>query len=196
MRGHPDSATASAFPLSLSGSARRWPSIAKAGQCLHNSGEPALRRREAGPRRGGLQNAKRQPKLPFVLIRGPEPSRRRFLAGITLAELLDATCSVDDFLLARIERVACRAHFNVQRLVDRRARRKSVAAAARHLDLAVLRMDTGFHQAPVRWAGRGPVAPTAPRCILLTTFNGLADNRPAEPENYARVCAALQHHDT
>src|SRR6266542_6079576 len=79
----------------------------------------------------GRYNAKRQPKLPFALIRKPESSRRRFLARVALAEFLDATGGVDDFLLARIERVARRAHFDVQGLVDRRARHERVAATAR-----------------------------------------------------------------
>jgi len=128
---------------------------AKAGQYLHNSREPGLQPRQTGRWRGRY-NAKRQPKLPFGLIRKAETSRCRFLARVTLAEFLDAACGVDDLLFACIERVACRAHFDVQRLVDRRARRKRVAAAARHLDFAVLRMDTGFHRAPVRWGRPRP----------------------------------------
>jgi hypothetical protein len=138
---------------------------------------------------GAAYNAKRQPKLPFVLVRKPQPSRRRFLARVTLAELLDATCSVDDFLLARIERVACRAHFDVQRFVDRRTRRKRVAAAARHLDLAVLRMDTGFHQAPVRWADRGPVASAARLFETIECFQRLSRCAPGRIEE---LCAGLR----
>src|SRR5438067_5209112 len=73
-------------------------------------------------------------------------SRRRLgFLSVTLAEFFDAPGGVDDLLLAGVERVAGRAHFDVQRLVDRRTRLERDAAAARHIDFAVLRMDVGFH---------------------------------------------------
>jgi len=58
---------------------------------------------------------------------------------VALPELLDAPGGIDDLLLARIERVARRANFHMQRLVDRRAGRECVATTARDLDFAVIR---------------------------------------------------------
>src|SRR5262249_50567514 len=69
-------------------------------------------------------------------------------ARVTLPEFLDPSRGVDDLLLARIERVAGGAHFHVERLVHGRARGERVSAAARHLNLAVLRMNTSFHRTP------------------------------------------------
>src|SRR5437667_10705283 len=70
------------------------------------------------------------------------------LLSVALAELLDATRCIDDLLLAGVERMARRADFNVQRLVDRRARLERDAAAAGHVNFAVLGMDVGFHSLP------------------------------------------------
>src|SRR5437763_3220697 len=75
--------------------------------------------------------------------------RRGGLLPVTLAEFFDAARGIHDLLLARVEGVARRAHFHVQRLVDRRARLERDAAAARHIDLAVLRMNVGFHLSPL-----------------------------------------------
>src|SRR5438874_1419959 len=74
------------------------------------------------------------------------------LAGVLLAELLDPAGGVDDLLLARVERVARRADFHVQRLAERRARREGVAAAAGDLDFLVFGMDLGFHGRSLRLA--------------------------------------------
>jgi hypothetical protein len=65
--------------------------------------------------------------------------------AVFLAETFDATRCVDDFLLAGIERVASRTHFDVQGLAVGRAGLELVAAAASHLDLVVLRVDAFFH---------------------------------------------------
>jgi hypothetical protein len=44
--------------------------------------------------------------------------------------------------------MARRANFDVEGLVDGRTGGERVAAAARYLNLAVLRMNVGFHQTP------------------------------------------------
>src|SRR5690606_17187680 len=51
-------------------------------------------------------------------------------AGVLAAELVDPAGGIDDLLLARIEGVAGRAHFNLQVLAQRRTRLEGVAAAA------------------------------------------------------------------
>src|SRR5574340_615421 len=102
--------------------------------------------RQAAEDRANMQ--KRQPKLPFSGFRR-SASGCGLLARVALAELLDPSGRVDDLLLACVEGMASRAHLDVKRLVDRGARRKRVAAAARHLDFAILRMNTGFHRSPV-----------------------------------------------
>ena len=67
------------------------------------------------------------------------------LAGVLLAELVDAAAGVDDLLLARIEGVAVRADFDLQIVTEGRARVEGVPAAAGHGDLFVLGMDSVFH---------------------------------------------------
>ena len=66
-------------------------------------------------------------------------------AGVLLAELVHATTRVHDLLLARVERVAVRADFNLQVLSEGRHRLKGVPAAALHGDHFVLGMNAGLH---------------------------------------------------
>jgi len=61
--------------------------------------------------------------------------------GVLLAEFIDAAGGVDDLLLARVERVAARAHFDLQVVTQRRARGEAVPAGAGNGDLFVLGMD-------------------------------------------------------
>jgi hypothetical protein len=84
---------------------------------------------------------KRQPAAAFFV--GAEES---LLAdAVFLAELLDAAGRIDDFLLARIERMASRTNFNVQRLVHRGTGGEAIAATARHDNFIVLGVDACFH---------------------------------------------------
>src|SRR5208283_4091990 len=116
-------------------------------------------------------NAKRQPKLPFSLGPLARRSRRRLvLASVALAEFLHPARRIDDLLFARVEGMAGGAHFDVQRLVDRRARREGVTAAARNLNLAVLRVDTGFHRSTCA------VGRARPRCLLVRMDPGGGPN--------------------
>src|SRR6185437_4493722 len=96
---------------------------------------PGFAWRKNGGYAGRLQR-KRQPKLPFRMCGNDNVSGRGRgrLAAVALAELLDAPGRVHDLLLARVERMAGRAHFDVQRLVDRRARGERVATAAGDVD--------------------------------------------------------------
>ena len=64
---------------------------------------------------------------------------------VLLAELVDATRGVEELLLARVERVAVRAHFDLQVVTQRRTRLEGVAAGAAHVDFLVIRMRIGFH---------------------------------------------------
>jgi hypothetical protein len=64
---------------------------------------------------------------------------------VLLPELIDATAGVHDLLLAREERVAARAHFDLQVMAQGRARRERAAAAARNSDLLVIGMNSSFH---------------------------------------------------
>jgi hypothetical protein len=69
----------------------------------------------------------------------------RKLHAVFLAEFLDATGGVHDFLLAGVERVAFGTHFDVQVFAARGAGFKLVAATACYGDGAVVRMNVGFH---------------------------------------------------
>src|SRR5215467_7102633 len=94
---------------------------------------------------------KKAAEAAFFLERWPGTLRRGCfgglgrLPGVLLAEFLDPACGVDDLLLARVERVAGGAHFDVQFLAQRGTGRKGVPAAADHLDFLVFGMDLFFH---------------------------------------------------
>jgi hypothetical protein len=70
----------------------------------------------------------------------------RLLHAITLTELLDAAGGVDDLLLARVERMAGCADFNVQLfLAQRGAGYERAAAGAGHGHFFVIGVNAGFH---------------------------------------------------
>jgi len=68
----------------------------------------------------------------------------RFFA-VFLAEFLDPSGGIHDFLFASIERVTVRAHFNVQRLAHGGTGLESIAATARHGDFLITRVNFCFH---------------------------------------------------
>src|SRR6185436_1083407 len=65
--------------------------------------------------------------------------------AIALAELLHAAGGVHDLLLARVERVAGRAHFYVQLAPEHGFGGEFVAATANDVDFFVVGMDFGLH---------------------------------------------------
>ena len=65
--------------------------------------------------------------------------------AVFAAELVYPTTAINNFLLAGIKRVAGRAHFDCQVFPKRRARGEFVATAAGDFDVAVIRMNVGFH---------------------------------------------------
>jgi hypothetical protein len=67
------------------------------------------------------------------------------LASVLLTEFIDATTSINNLLLAGIERVAVRADFDLQVMTKRRARDERVPATADHCRLFIFGMDSGFH---------------------------------------------------
>ena len=65
---------------------------------------------------------------------------------VTAAEFIDSTGGVDNLLLAGIERVAGRAHFEVQVVVGKGGPRfEAIAATASHGKFFIGRMDVRFH---------------------------------------------------
>jgi hypothetical protein len=89
----------------------------------------------------------------FVLQRGELPkllTTRLFLTSNTAAEALgefvDTTTSVNDFLLASVERVAFATHVYVEfAFTHSRSSYKLVATAAGNCDWNVIRMNFWFH---------------------------------------------------
>jgi hypothetical protein len=65
---------------------------------------------------------------------------------VLLSEFIDATAGIHNFLLARVERMAVGAHFDLQIMADRRASLELIAAGASNCDDFVFWMDTGFHR--------------------------------------------------
>src|SRR5580700_8386766 len=88
-----------------------------------------------------------------TLSSSPRANARRALLGgggrrsgrVFLAELVHAPGGVDDFLLARVEGMAVRAHLDLQIVTESRARLERMAAGAADGDLFVLGVDRGFH---------------------------------------------------
>ncbi len=69
--------------------------------------------------------------------------------GVLFGETLDAAGSINELLLAREERMAVRADFHAQHLaLDCRAGLKRMAASAVHGNGMIVRVNTGFHEAP------------------------------------------------
>src|ERR1700683_1402349 len=79
----------------------------------------------------------------------------RGCAAVLLTELVHAASCVDHLLLAGVERMAVRAHLDLQILAQGRTRLERVAARAGDGDLFVLRMDRGFHGLGSRGSKRG-----------------------------------------
>src|SRR5436305_6975057 len=72
--------------------------------------------------------------------------RWRFrLLAVALVEAVNATGGVNQLLLAREERVALRADFDVYVALLRRARLERVAAGAVNRDVVVVRMNSLLH---------------------------------------------------
>jgi hypothetical protein len=71
---------------------------------------------------------------------------------VFLAEFVHTSAGIDDFLLARIKRVARGAHLNKEILAERRARIELVATTTSYLDVVVIRMNIGFHVLALRSA--------------------------------------------
>jgi large subunit ribosomal protein L31 len=88
-------------------------------------------------------------------------------------KVMDTAGRVHHFLLARIERVAVRAYFDVKLLVGGgRARRELVAAAAGHLHFGVLGVDVVLHGVLVKWTRLPTVECCSPaRCRSRETLN-------------------------
>ena len=67
------------------------------------------------------------------------------LHAVFLTELLNAAGSVNNLLLAGIERMALGTYFDVQVLARRRARLELVATTARYVDFRIIWMNFGLH---------------------------------------------------
>jgi hypothetical protein len=111
------------------------------------------------------RNKKGSPQAALLSARGGEASGR--LLAVFLTEALDATGSIDNLLLAGVERVAGGADFDVQRLAAGGAGRELVAAAAGNFDRDVIRVDAGLHLVVLSGtsAVRGFGEPTEPGII-------------------------------
>jgi hypothetical protein len=67
-------------------------------------------------------------------------------AGILLAEFVDPARSIENLLLAGIERVAARTDFDLEIMTNGRARLEAVATAADDVDFGVVGMNCCFHE--------------------------------------------------
>ena len=72
-------------------------------------------------------------------------SLSRGSGSVLLAEFVHATRGIEDLLLARVERVAVRADFDLQVVSQSRPRLECVTARAGDADFFVFGMRIGFH---------------------------------------------------
>ena len=86
-------------------------------------------------------------------LRGSAAAR----GGVFPAELVHTTGGVDDLLLARVERMAVRAHLDLQIMSQGRARLERVAARAGDGNLSVLGVNRSFHGRLGLWVMTCPV---------------------------------------
>ena len=70
---------------------------------------------------------------------------RSAAGSVLLAEFVDTTAGIHNLLLAGVERMAVRAHFDLQVMAQGRTRDEDIAAAASHVHVFVVRMNAGFH---------------------------------------------------
>ena len=65
---------------------------------------------------------------------------------VLLAEFIDAAAGIHNFLLARVERMAIGANFDLQIMADGRAGLELIAAGTSDCDDFIFGMDAGFHR--------------------------------------------------
>ena len=113
---------------------------------------------------------------------------------VLLAELVDAASGIEHLLLARVERVAARAHFDREVLPESRAGRERVAAGAGHRDVLVFRVDRRFHDRTTEAEACGKRARSIavqpyrykPRRALNDQYTFSVDNSVEETKKGAR----------
>jgi len=75
----------------------------------------------------------------------PEGSLARRSGSVLLAEFVHATRGIEDLLLARVERMAVRADFDLEIVSQSRARLERIPAGAGNTDFFIFGMRIGFH---------------------------------------------------
>ena len=78
-------------------------------------------------------------------LESPESSLARRSGSVLLAELVDAAGGVEDFLLARVERMAVSTDFHLEIVSQSRARLERIPAGAGNTDFFIFGMRIGFH---------------------------------------------------
>jgi hypothetical protein len=88
-----------------------------------------------------IRKQKKQPLAAFFVC----GTLLLFANVVLLAEFLNTSGRVDDFLLAGVERMASRANLDMQWLVHRGTGGEAIAATACNSNFVVLGMDACFH---------------------------------------------------
>src|SRR6185295_17413513 len=117
------------------------------------------------------------------------------LRPVTLAELVDPAGGIHHLLLARIEGMARRADFDMQRLAHGRRGDERVSAAARHQDFRVLGMNARFHDFLFLdlWRRVSRAAKTTESLPMGAPPRVSQAARRRANKNYPPSCAAMQH---
>jgi hypothetical protein len=113
---------------------------------------------------------------------------------VLLAEFIHAAAGVDDFLLARVERMAIRTNFDLQIVAYGGASLERIAACAGDVDRFVFGMNVGFHENLVIVYGR--IEAHRIDAIATPTLKLPAKIRKSMPDNFwgrASYAPALRH---
>ncbi len=94
---------------------------------------------------GGLQHRAGSRRFEQIIVAASDPAALNLGDTVLAAELVDPPARIKSFLLAGIERMTCRAHFDEEVLAKRGTGCKFVAAATGDLDIVVGGMNLGFH---------------------------------------------------
>ncbi len=102
--------------------------------------------RRLAPHGAGSENIEQLENLAQAVLIRP----MKLAQPVFATEFIDPAAGINDFLLARVERMTRRTHLDQEVLAQGRAGCEFVAATTGHFDIVVIGMNVGFH-------GRTPV---------------------------------------
>jgi hypothetical protein len=120
-------------------------------ECLVRLRSRSLARPYIGIKGADLKRAREDARISGEIRAAGKSQEKKKRLGfrryrVFLAELVDPTTGIHNFLLAGIEGMTIRADFNLQILANGRTRLELVAAGTGDCDGLIFWMDAGFHR--------------------------------------------------